>query len=370
MTIISVYISAKMKHHIKTKLLSLKSITIRIWTKFRSFRTSFQIIIGAAVLAAIILYKFLGNHHGMPPVKVVETHKVTKGSITQTSRLLGTILAERLFTPTAGCEGTLSDIAPAGSHLQAGDIIAKVQNGTIEDAYHSALKTVQIAGDQYNRQLTLFHSKATSKKSVEDHFTALNNAKSALVDAKINYDKIVFVAPFDGLVGSAVMHVGSRVKPGEEIVSFYDNRLFFVDFDIPSDYAKKLDKDAIVTIDKHDYKIDFIQKVLSAGTYTVPAYVKFPCSDCISGELVDVDLHLISKQNVIIVPKSCIVIRGQGHFVYKVKDGKVELAPVTLGVSAQDQVEVIEGLIENDEIVMKGLSRLYPGSEVKVFEGE
>ena len=83
----------------------------------------------------------------------------------------------------------------------------------------------------------------------------------------------------------------------------------------------------------------------------------------------DVDLHVISKQNVIVVPKSSILIRGQGHFVYKVKDGKTDLAPVKLGIAHEDQVEVTDGLSEGDEIVVKGLARLHPGSMVKVFEG-
>lgn len=357
-----------MKDYIKNKLSTLKSFSIKIWKKFRALRMVYQIIIGVSLLAILIATKIFLGFGYTPQIKVVETHKVSKGNLLQTTRLLGTLEAQKLFTGLAGYEGTVSYVAPAGSNLKTGEIIAKIQNDAIENAYHSAAKAVQISEEQYNRQIVLFNSKTASRQTVEDKFLTLSTARSALVSAKMNYDKIVFVAPFDGIVGSALIPVGSRAEAGDSIITFYDTSEFVVKFDIPSDYLKTIGTNASVSIKDQDYKIDFIQKALSNGTYTIPAHVTFPCETCISGEMVDVDLHLISKKDIIIVPASCVFIRNKEHFVYKVESGIANLVPVKLGITEKDQVEITEGIAEGDEIVLKGQSRLYPGIGVKVFE--
>ncbi len=316
----------------------------------------------------MILSKFLLKHEYRPQPKVVESHIVSKGPIAKTTRLLGSVQAQKLFTANAGIEGTVSYIAPAGLSLKAGEIIARIQNDPIEEAYLSALKAVQIASDQYNRQILLFKSKATSRQTVEDKFTTLSAARSTLVLAKINYDKAIFVAPFDGIVGSHISPVGSRTKIGDTVVTFYNTSAFTVKFDIPSDYVKTLGNDGMVSINGQNYKIDFIQKALSTNTYTVPAHINFHCDSCISGEMLDVDLHLISKDNVIVVPKSSIFIRDKDYFAYKIKDNKIQLVQVKLGVTEKNKIEITEGIEAGDQIVLKGQHRLYPGMDVKIFE--
>jgi multidrug efflux pump subunit AcrA (membrane-fusion protein) len=52
--------------------------------------------------------------------------------------------------------------------------------------------------------------------------------------------------------------------------------------------------------------------------------------------------------------------------VYIVKDGKVSLKQVELGMRDKGYVEVVSGLEEKDEIVAKSINRLYPGALVKV----
>ena len=96
-----------MKNYIKHKLSSLKSLSIKAWQKFCSIRPIYQIIIGVVLLAILIAAKtFLGFGY-TPQIKVVETHKASKGNLLQTTRLLGTLEAKKLFTGLAGYEGTV-----------------------------------------------------------------------------------------------------------------------------------------------------------------------------------------------------------------------------------------------------------------------
>jgi membrane fusion protein (multidrug efflux system) len=68
------------------------------------------------------------------------------------------------------------------------------------------------------------------------------------------------------------------------------------------------------------------------------------------------------------VPESAIVQRGDGQFVYRVRDGKAELTRVRLGLRQTGRIEVVEGLAAGDTVVTAGQIKLRPGSAVKVAD--
>ena len=206
------------------------------------------------------------------------------------------------------------------------------------------------------------------KNSVEEKYSNLAASESRLATAKAELDKISFTAPFDGIVGSALQYPGSKVQGGSEIVTFYDTEDLVVKFDIPSNLLGNLGINGKVTINNEEYTTSFIQRALSGGAYTVPAYIDFKCSNCIIGEIIDVDLHIIDKQNIFTLPKACVFIQSGHTMIYKIKDNKAHIYPVKTGVREKDTVEIIEGVEEGDIVVFEGQARLYPEVKVKIFE--
>jgi membrane fusion protein (multidrug efflux system) len=357
------------KKNLTEILVKAKNVSTNLWIKFCAMRKPFQIIVLISIIGVFFLPRIFLYNKEMPQGKVVEVYKVAKGDISQTTTLRGTITAGKNFVAIAGYDGTVVSIAMPGKHLPSGSIIARIDNVPAEEAYHAAENAVKIGSEQYNRQLALFQSKTSSRQSVEDKYAALSIAKAALSAAKVNYDKVVFVAPFDGVVGAPMVHVGAHIKAGQEIVAFYDNTSFVAHFDIPSDIAKDLPSEPVVKILDQKYKLDFIQKILTTGSYTVPASVRnLQCARCFSGEKISVELEISNAKNVIIVPKSCVIIRDGKNFIYKVKDGVLELVSVKLGIIEKDRTEVVEGLSEGDEIILKGQYRLFPGMPVTIHE--
>jgi membrane fusion protein (multidrug efflux system) len=349
----------------------IQSISVKILPIFSyliKLKLKYKIIVAILLIAIIVTYKFLFGQAYPEDIKIVEVYEAKKGDLLVTTRLLGTITAKKYYLVTAGDAGTLNFVAQPGTNLKQGEIIAHIDCPEIENAYHAALKVVKIAEDQHQRELHLAHTKASSQYAVEKKYMQLAEAQTNLANAKSNMDKILFTAAFDGIVGSALFYPGSKVHSGAEIVTFYDPKELVVKFDIPSNLLVDLDDKAKVTIKDHVYNTFFIQRALSTGSYTIPAYIDFKCDNCIIGEITDVDLHLANKHDIIIIDSSCVFIRDGQTMIYKVKDNKAHISPVKIGLREKDSVEIIEGVEAGDIVVSQGQSRLRPEISVKIYE--
>ena len=76
-----------------------------------------------------------------------------------------------------------------------------------------------------------------------------------------------------------------------------------------------------------------------------------------------------SKPKVIAIPSALPIRNLSRNLVYRVKGDKVEAVDVKLGVRFAENVEVLSGLAEGDEIVVVGQHRLTDGCTIKKLEG-
>lgn len=340
-----------------------------LWKKFRSLKPKYQITIAIFLLVLYIAARVLIPPSWPDDAKVVEVHIASKEDLKVTSKLIGSIEAKKYFSIEAVSPGIIDYIAPAGTALKKNERIASLDAPEIEKAYFSALKAAEIAGKQYEREKKLLNAGASSSQKVELKYIALSNARIALASAKNAMDKIVFTAPFDGIVGSPLLFHGSKANAGDKIVTFYDDSDLVVKFDIPSKIAAKLPNKTKAKIGAEEYDV-YVQRALSKDSYSVPAYLEFKCDRCIIGEVADLDLYVAYRENTLILPSSCIFIMNGFPAVYKVIDGKAELAIVKTGERQEDIIEILDGIEAEDTIISDGQGRLYPGVKVEIHDGK
>lgn len=340
-----------------------------LYRKFRALQTKYQIAIGILVIALYIASKFLFAPAWPEDVKVVEVHKAAKENFRVSTKLMGSIEAKKYFTIEAINPGIIEYIAPAGTPLKKNERIAAIDAPEIEEAYESALKALGIAKKQYDRERKLLSAGASSKHQVEKKYIDLSNTSNALAAAKTALDKVVFLAPFDGVVGSPLLFHGSKANPGDKIVTFYDDEALVVKFDIPSEIAVRIPKKTKANIGGLEYDV-YVQNALSKNSYSVPAYIEYTCGRCIIGEVAELDLYIVDKEDVMVLPSSCVFIMNGSPAVYKVVDGQAMLSIVKVGDRQEDKIEILDGVDAGDIIIKEGQGRLYPTIKVQIHEGE
>ena len=203
-------------------------------------------------------------------------------------------------------------------------------------------------------------------------------------EAKAVIGRKHILAPFDGYLGIRQVNLGQYLNPGASIVPLQSLDPIYVEFQLPQQQlaqlavGKKLRVRATDVggdtfegeINAIDSKVDdATRNILVQGTARNPDHKLRP------GMFVNVEVLLPETQGVVAIPSSAINYAPYGDSVYVVKnapmpDGKpgkeVEQQVVRLGPARGDQVSVVSGLKEGDEVVTSGVFKLRPHAPVQV----
>lgn len=307
-------------------------------------------------------------------VKVVEVIKVDYKNVTQSVRLIGTIKAKKSTELTAKVTGTLDYIAHAGQKISKGEIIAKLENADLEKAYGLTVSAEKNAKDQYDRMNKLEKPKLAKMQDVEDRKNKLIETQKAKNAAKMELEKTVFIAPFDGIVGGFKIREGAQVQIGDPIVFFYDPSELIVEFEIPTKVLELIgdnahdphNKEQKVIIGGEKITVPNIQRMIDPKTHMSPAYVDYVCDKCVIGSNITIDFIVARHKNVLVIPNEAIFRKEGKAYVYVVSDNKACLQEVTTGIFGKGRVEICEGLKPGDLVISRGHERLYPDMEVQI----
>jgi HlyD family secretion protein len=84
----------------------------------------------------------------------------------------------------------------------------------------------------------------------------------------------------------------------------------------------------------------------------------------VPGTNVNAEIRTAVVNNALVIPKETLRHDARGDYVYTVKNGVVERRAVKKGVSSITQVQVVEGLSDNDPVALPGEVAVKPGDRV------
>jgi len=213
--------------------------------------------------------------------------------------------------------------------------------------------------------------------------TALNLARSrvrqaqeSLTQAMQGLHDTTIRAPIDGTVVMRNVELGQTVAPGMVLFKIVDNTHLVADVDI-SEKAFGLihvGMDSELQVDALK-GMSFKGRVVAVNsmvnplvhTFTVRVEIDNPAEKLIDGMYCRVRFNTVER-SALAVPRRALLrtMSPVGDYVFLVEEGKAVKRPVKTG-SAQDYyVEVREGLLAWDMVVMSGVDRIHDGSAVQI----
>jgi len=197
------------------------------------------------------------------------------------------------------------------------------------------------------------------------------NVKKGDVIAKLSSKNII--APFSGKTGTRGIS-SSTLGTSSIMLTLDDSKNILCDLQIPEIFAGVLKKDLKVkakflAYKEKDYEgiIESVASRIDAQTRSILARAKIKNQDLeiLPGSLLDIKL-IYNEKKALSVADTSIIFEDEKKFIYKVLDNnKIDKIEVITGVRKDGNLEVLEGLEENDRIVKEGLSRLSKGMTVK-----
>ena len=173
-----------------------------------------------------------------------------------------------------------------------------------------------------------------------------------------------------------MIDIGEVVSIGTPMFNLVNKEQLEVFAEIPSFRTYGLNKgDIIKVISSDKIALDATIRAIGAKenptTRTTKIYLNFSNNEVSRNFLVGENINLFIPvglgKKAITVHKDAILKREGMSFVYITKKNIVEVKPLKLGEAVGNRFIVLNGLLKNNEVVIKGNERLRPGQEVKVI---
>ncbi len=235
----------------------------------------------------------------------------------------------------------------------------------------------------------LLQADAVSKQET-DQAVGNFNAQKATVEAKVanvrrleelqGFKKLY--APFAGVVTARNTDLGALIDagataPSKELfhLAAIDKLRIYVAVPEVSARAAQPGAAASLTLDEFPGRVFLGTLVRTANaidptsrTLLVEVDIDNPSGELLPGTYVLVHLKLPQATHSVTVPANTLLFRSEGLRVGVVRNGRVELAPVTIGRDYGSTVEVVSGLRPDDAVIVNPADSLISGVPVQVNE--
>jgi membrane fusion protein, multidrug efflux system len=354
---------------------------------------------GAAALAALVVLAGCGSEGDAAPAKgpAVVTmgpeaiEVVAQGEISSGPGLSGTLAAEREATVSAQQAGTVVAVyADKGQTVRVGQVLARIDDSGIRDQATSAqsgVRSAEIAVESARRNseraAALNQAGALADRDAELARTQLASAQAQLADARARsasarkqLGNTEVRSPINGIVSARPVSTGDVVSLGGPLFTVVDPRSMRLEASVPAADLAALRIGAPVHFTVSGYPgrtfTGTIQRINPAAdpvTRQVPVVVSIPNAGgvLVGGLFAEGRVEAQARQ-ALTIPAGAVDERGVTATVLRLRGGKAERVPVTLGTrnTETERVEVAGGLSAGDTILVGAAVTTTPGTPVRV----
>lgn len=302
------------------------------------------------------------------PVKV-KTCIVEQSIIEGTQTYPGTVeetSGSSLSFPTMG---TISGITVhEGQKVNSGQLIARLDETTLQSAYSTAEAMLAQAQDAYQRMKQLHDNNSLPEIQWVEVQSKLRQAQSAEEIARKNLADSKLYAPFSGVISKKSVDNGQNVMPGQEVVKLVKIDNVKVRVPIPENEISNISigdgvEIIVPALDNRTFTGTIVEKGIAANsvtrTYDVKASVNNSDGVLMPGMLCSLYLDSGKESQSIIIPSNVIQLDDNNNSIVWInKGGKAEKRIVHTGILSDKGVQIISGLNSGDELIIEGYQKV------------
>jgi RND family efflux transporter MFP subunit len=368
-----------------------------------------RVLINSALLIAVLagLLTFQDSHARSVAKATLaqDTLKAAIPSVDVVHPSLGAASSEVILT--AGVQGFIDSpvyartsgyllhwYADIGTHVKKGELLAEIQTPELDQQVQQAQSDLGTAQANYqlaeitaDRWQKLLQKNAVSKQETDQATSGLNASGAALSAQQANvrrlqqlqsFEKIY--APFDGVITARNTDIGDLIQAGENTtqqelfhLSAINRLRVFVP--VPEVYQSVLKSVRKVSISSDAYPRERFTGTIARSsdaidplsrTLKVEVDIDNPNGALLPGAYVFVHLPLPADVASLTIPSNALLFRQEGLRVGVVRDGRVQLVPISIGHDYGDTVEVTAGLSRTDQVVLNPSDSLLSGTRVEI----
>ncbi len=206
--------------------------------------------------------------------------------------------------------------------------------------------------------------------AIQSSRAAATKAQHSVSATEKQRDDLVLRAPRSGVIGYRQVEVGDMVSAGQKLLSIYDNSHIYIDCQVSEQDLAALSLGMNV-----DVQLDSLGKTVPGQiiyispasdpqtmTFSLRIVLSNPGSEVRSGMFARTVINTPLRQNTLVVPKDAVLEKNGESFVFVVNSQNViEQRTVQVGARGDQNVEILSGINDGEQIAVTNLSRLRSG---------
>ena len=317
-------------------------------------------------------------------IPLITTITIEEGLFNHFVELQGNVSTKQNVVVTAEYGGVLKIVnVKEGQKVSKGQLLAKIDDGGLSQQLAQLKIQTDLAKTTFERQKRLWDQKIGSEIQYLQAKTAYETQNEATNQLAQQLAKTIVRAPFSGTIDDIITEQGTVVAPGQSplfrIVSLKD---MYIETDVPESYIASIHEGKDVEVAFPILGKTINAKVRQAGDFINPANRTFKIQVPVPNEDKLIKPNLTAKLRIndytsdkaILIPQSIISENAEGaQYVYIITDkadsiAKAKRAIIETGKTQGDDIEVLAGLKNGDEIVDEGARSVKDGQEVKILD--
>lgn len=308
----------------------------------------------------------------------VKTHSVKKESVHRNFKQSGTFAPLQDLKLTAQSQGQIVNLYVKKSQfVSKGTLLASIDNSGLTSQLATAKASLEKAQQDAQRMKNALASGGVTQQQVENVDLQVSNAQTVVMQLEQQSANYQITAPVSGVVNDIYAEAGSFVSPGTPIIQLVDITKVILNIGVNQEMIpnwKMGQKVKVMTevypgsvfegrVETINVQADASQKI-DIGI-SVENNLDKPIFAGMFGRVELSDEKQKEEKTSMLIPRAAIVGSIQDAKVYLVNaNNTVALRSITTGRTFDNNVEVLSGLTELEQIVTAGQINLEEGKKV------
>jgi membrane fusion protein (multidrug efflux system) len=330
-----------------------------------------------------------------PPVTVTAERALKKTWVDSVPSI-GTLMAIQGVNVAPEVGGIVKEyLFDSGNDVEKGAKLVELDTSVEHADLESERAALAEAKLDFQRQSELVGRGAVSQATLDATVAKRDRATAAVEKNQARIAQKNITAPFAGRLGLRRVERGQYVSPGQGLVWLQSLDPIWIDFPVPEKEAGKLKKGATIELTVSAYpgqtfkgEIEAVDARVAEETRTLMVRGRMPNRDnkLLPGMFANVAMLEEKPKELVTIPRTAVTYSLYGDSVWVVKEGKPEPEKtasvgevklpepkltaerrfVRLGQTRENEVAIVEGVSDGEQVVTSGQLKLRPDSVIKI----
>ncbi len=343
------------------------------------------------------------GEEGPPPMMPakVEVAVVDRRTMQETVEYAGSVEALESVTIVPKVTGIIERIeVDLGDRVEKGDPLVTIDDREFVQRLKQAKANLQLAEAQLERGRILWdlaksdHARTTdlveeglaadqaletvaatektARADVDLAQAEVARMRATVDEAQLDIESTRIVSPLDGSVETRRVDPGALASPSTPLLILVRTSPVKVVVHVPESDVLLAEKGRVATVSVAEGAVEYVGEVgrvaptLDVSTRTTVVEVTVPNLDGRFRPGMSADVTIVAREaaDALVIPEEALIPGDEGLQTFVVKDGVAHKVPIKVGIQHGGMAQVVEGLEQNDLVIVQGQFLVRDGAEV------